>query len=86
MLRDMESYLRKRGYSLRRFAWFYALAGLAGVVLGLVGVVTNWSDGVSFAVTAVVGGAISMAALWENPLGWFRGYPEERRKDRRPSP
>lgn len=86
MLRDMESYLRKRGYSLKRFAWFYALAGLVGVVLGLVGVATNWSDGVSFAVTAVIVGAISMAALWENPLDWFKGYPEEQQTDRRPSP
>jgi hypothetical protein len=58
---------------MRRFSWYLALTGLAGGILGLIGELLSWSEGVSLAATAVVGTAISMAALRENPVNWFRG-------------
>jgi hypothetical protein len=82
MLRDMESYLRKRGYSVRRFAWFLVFSGLAGAALGLVGVVTNWSHSVSFVTSVAIGTAISMAALRANPREWLRRAWEEWRAGR----
>jgi hypothetical protein len=78
-------YMETHNHSARRFAWYFALAGLSGALLGLFGELLSWSDRVSFAATLVVGTAISMAALRENPLDWFRGSREGRRTGRRPS-
>jgi hypothetical protein len=58
---------------MRRFTWYLVLVGLAGGALGLIGELLNLSEGVSLAATAIAGAAISMAALRENPLDWFRG-------------
>jgi len=65
---------------MRRFSWYFALMGLGGALLGLAGEAMAWSEGVSFVAIAIVGIAISMAALRENPVAWFRssrgGHPE----------
>lgn len=73
-----------KSHSLRRFAFYLALAALAGAILGVIGGLTNWSNGVSFATMVVVGTTISMAALRESPQSWLHGRREGRR-DRRPS-
>lgn len=85
MLNDMNEYLRKQGHSIRRFAYYFVLVGIAGVLLGLAGKWMDWSHGVSFAVTALVGSGLSLAALRENPINWFRGWGEAREKRARSS-
>jgi hypothetical protein len=81
---DMKRNRYMQGHSMRRFAWYFALAGLGGALLGLAGAVMDWSGGLSFVAAVIVGTTISMAALRENPLNWFRQGPPQR-QDRRPS-
>jgi hypothetical protein len=78
-------YMETHNHSARRFACYFALFGLGGALLGLIGELLSWSDGVSFSALLVVGTAISMAALRENPRDWLRGWREGRRTGRRPS-
>jgi fatty acid desaturase len=74
-----------KSHSLRRFAFYLALAALAGAILGAIGGLANWSNGVSFAAVVVVGTTISMVALRESPKSRLHGRPDGRRRDRRPS-
>jgi hypothetical protein len=72
-----------KSHSMKRFGAYLGLAALAGAILGLIGGVTDWSGGASFASAVIVGTTISMAALRESPLSWLRGPGEERRRTHR---
>ncbi|MGB7686144.1 MAG: hypothetical protein WBL45_10245 [Solirubrobacterales bacterium] len=68
----------------RGVAVYLLILCLAGVGLGILGGLTEWSDGIAFAVTVVVGTPIAFAAIHDT-LSWLRGSREGRRAGRRPS-
>ena len=68
----------------RGAAFYFLVFTLVGIALGVLGELTEWSDGIAMAVTVVVGGPISLAAA-HDARNWFEGSREGRRTGRRPS-
>ncbi len=65
MLRAMEKSVNIGPVLWRRLAYFFVLICLAGVGLALLGEWMDWSGGVTFAATVIVGAPISLAAVRE---------------------
>jgi hypothetical protein len=86
MLVAMRAYLEGQDVSMRRVAFYIGLTAIVGALILDAGERWGWSHGALLAVTTVICGPLSLAALWDNPLDRLWRSIAGRRTSRRPAP
>jgi hypothetical protein len=65
----------------RGIGFYFLILTFMGVALGIIGEVTDWSEGLAFAAAVVVGAPISLSAALD-AINWLQGSHEEGRPSR----
>lgn len=65
-----------RSLPWRGIVFYFLILSFVGVALGIVGGLTEWSEGIEFVAALVVGVPISLAAA-HDALEWLRSAREE---------